>query len=630
MFSQNADAGLVVINQNDDTKTTADFFDKGNREITTEINTLIEQISHPGFDTNLFSTTKKFNSYFNSEKLKLKNIFRIDEDNPTLNIYVLLFTAINEKTKEKEKTNTWLNQLWKEIDFTYSKSEEPDLFFETVERVEAIIYSFSVEEKKFLFISGELERLMGLNKDELFENPLKAFRPIDLEEMKKVKTYLYSLMGGVKGKIELRIIDKHGNIRWIENSSVPVFKNGKVASIDGRIHDITNEYNNRLLLQRSEEKLRSIFETADDLIFILDENGNFVSVNTNGALLLEYTPSEMNGKHIMSFVPNTLKGKIAGSFSEILKKESAKKYEWTFISKYGKKVLLEMRVKPVYEKNSIVGIVGFGRDISYFEENRDKIDELNGKLIEANRLIALERDRARHKISVLEELNRLKNEFVSSISHELRTPLASIIGFAETIASDNDMPDSMRSEFNSIILTEAKRLANLINDVLDISKIERGSITLNKKKFDLIEVLNPVIQSFIKKANEKSLFFTYELPSEEVFIHGDKERIEQIFENVIDNAVKFNHEKGRIAVFARVMNKDVEIIVSDTGVGIPKKDLPFIFQKFYKVSRPGTETPGTGLGLSIVKQIVDLHKGFVTIISEEKQGTTVVIKLPKL
>ncbi len=630
-FTLRAEAGLLVLNRENENRVAADYFEE--KENSYKLNPVIEVLSNPAVDLKFISSARQFNNNFKFESLKLKHLISVEDNYGEKELFVLLFSFTGKTKKNVSKPNeeivsSWISELWSEL--SSLQSGETELLLKTVNRVEAIIYSYSVKKKKFKFITGDLERLTNLKKNELYENPLKSFRVIAPPEFSKVKPYVQSLFGGVKGRLEVKITDKYGNEKWIENYSIPVFENGRVVSIDGRIHDITNEYNNRLLLQRSESKLRSIFETADDLIFILDGNGNFTSVNSSGALLLEYIPAEMIGRHIMDFVPNNLKSQIALSFAEILKKETSKKCEWTFLSKLGKKILLEMRVQPVYEKNVMVGVVGFGRDISYFEENRDKIDELNGKLIEANRLIALERDRARHKISVLEELNRLKNEFVSSISHELRTPLASIIGFAETIESDKDMPESMRSEFNSIILNEAKRLANLINDVLDISKIERGSITLNKTKFNLAEVLDPVIKIFNKKANEKSIFFSYELPNEEVMILGDKERIEQIFENIIDNAVKFTFEKGRIAVYARVMNKDVEIIVSDTGAGIPKKDLPFIFQKFYKVNRPGTETPGTGLGLAIAKQIVDLHKGFITIISEEKQGTTVVIKLPKL
>jgi signal transduction histidine kinase len=218
---------------------------------------------------------------------------------------------------------------------------------------------------------------------------------------------------------------------------------------------------------------------------------------------------------------------------------------------------------------------------------------------------------------------------VSNISHELRTPLASIIGFSETISSDLNMPDNMRNEFNEIILNEGKRLAKLINEMLDISRLEGGRIELSESDFDIIKLLEEVIESNREALETKEIILTKELPAEPVIIKGDKEKISKVLNNILNNSVKFTPLKGRIIISALGLYKEIEITISDTGIGIPEKDIPYIFQKFYRVSRPGTEIPGTGLGLVFVKQIVDLHKGFISIQSEVNKGTTVILKLPK-
>jgi Signal transduction histidine kinase len=274
-------------------------------------------------------------------------------------------------------------------------------------------------------------------------------------------------------------------------------------------------------------------------------------------------------------------------------------------------------------------MLGIGRNITQRRFYEDKMKDLNSKLVEANRLISIERDRAKQKISVLEELNRLKNEFVSNISHELRTPLASIIGFSETISSDPAMPDETRNEFIEIILSEGKRLARLINDILDLSKIEGGKIELAKNNNDVIKILHEAIEANQKTAELKNLAFTYDMPEDEVILFCDRERILQVFNNVISNAIKFTEEKGRVKIIVQNFYKELEVIISDTGVGIPAKDIPHIFDKFFRVERPGTEIAGTGLGLVFVKQIVDSHNGLVTVQSEVNKGTTFVIKLPK-
>ena len=381
--------------------------------------------------------------------------------------------------------------------------------------------------------------------------------------------------------------------------------------------------------ESSESRLRNLIETAEDLIFSLDNYGNFLSVNNNGALSLDYKPEEIMGKHFLEFVDEDDKVEVAKSFQEALKAENVTTFEVSFMSKFGKKIIFEINGHFLSNKDQVTGLLGIGRNITQRRNYEDKMKELNSKLIEANRLISIERDRAKQQISVLEELNRLKNEFVSNISHELRTPLASIIGFSETIFLDPEMPEDTRNEFVGIILREGKRLAKLINDILDLSKIEGGKIELKKSEHDVMKLLMEAIEANQKAAEQKNIAFTYDIPQEEVILFCDRERIFQVFNNLINNAIKFTDNKGRVKIIAQNFYKEVEIIISDTGIGIPSKEIPLIFGKFYRVPRPGTEIEGTGLGLVFVKQIVDSHNGLVTVKSEDGKGATFVIKLPK-
>jgi two-component system phosphate regulon sensor histidine kinase PhoR len=143
-------------------------------------------------------------------------------------------------------------------------------------------------------------------------------------------------------------------------------------------------------------------------------------------------------------------------------------------------------------------------------------------------------------------------------------------------------------------------------------------------------MLNELIEVFSKSAQAKGIILSSEIPEVEIFIDADKERISQTIGRLLSNAIKFTNESGRVKVIAKNLFKEIEIIISDTGIGIPEKDLPYIFQKFYRVNRPGTEIPGTGLGLVFVKQIVNLHRGFITVQSDAGKGTTFAIKLPKI
>lgn len=522
----------------------------------------------------------------------------------------LLLSALDEKSIESQKFEKHLSR--------------------TISFLDVIIFSSTPDGKNYFFITDAIEKVIGISKDDVINHPIKVIKMINPDDYIKVREFILSIRKGIAKTVEYRIINNVGDELYLKHSAFPIYEKDVLTRIDGIIFDITKEKANLILLQKSEERLRTLFETADDLIFVLDFKGNFVSVNSNGALSLEYLPDELIGNHFLNFISDEDKTEVVKSFQQILKSDRIVSFNVTFVSKYGKSNVFEINARSTFNNEKVEGMLGIGRDITERILEQEKTKELNNKFIEANRLIAIERDRAKQKISVLEELNRLKNEFVSNISHELRTPLASIIGFSETIDSDHEMPESMKIEFNQIILNEAKRLSKLINDVLDISKIEAGKITLHKVEFDVILLLKNVVNRLVPKAEAKDVVLSFEIPSEEVLLHLDKERIEQVFENLINNAIKFTPEGGRVAVFAQGFYKEFEVIISDTGIGIPKKDLPFIFQKFYRVSRPGSEIPGTGLGLALVKQIIDLHKGLITVQSEEEKGTTFIIKLPKI
>jgi len=187
----------------------------------------------------------------------------------------------------------------------------------------------------------------------------------------------------------------------------------------------------------------------------------------------------------------------------------------------------------------------------------------------------------------------------------------------------------MRNEFNLIILNEGKRLAKLINDVLDLSRMETGRIAINKSKVNIVKLLRRMIDNNKTLIDSKNLILTFEAPYDEITIEVDEERLLQALDSLIENSIKFTNEGGRIKVILNNLYREIEIVITDTGIGIPEKDLPFLFQKFYTVNRPDSDISGAGMGLVFVKQIVDLHKGLINIQSEPNKGTSVLIKLLK-
>ncbi len=381
------------------------------------------------------------------------------------------------------------------------------------------------------------------------------------------------------------------------------------------------------ILENTPDEIKSLIELSDDLVFQLDISGNIKSINKNGALILDYGVSELSDKYFIEFFKPTSRPLILKALQEAINENKITTFEAGISGKYGDEFAFKFRVKAITEDEEVKGLIGIGRNLAFIKKLEVKISELSEKLKETKRIIAIERSRGQQKISLLEELNRMKAEFISNISHEFRTPLASIIGFSESISSDPAMIPEHQKEFNEIILAEGKRLAKLINDVLDLTRFEKGEIDLDKTRFNCISLIEKVTDKFADDFKKKELNLTKELPDEEVFVYGDKEKLAQVFYSLLENAVKFTGRGGRISIFAHALYKEFEVIITDTGIGIAKKDLPYIFQKYFRDNKSIEQPNEKGLGLVFVKHIVDLHKGSISIQSEVNEGTTVIVKL---
>lgn len=223
----------------------------------------------------------------------------------------------------------------------------------------------------------------------------------------------------------------------------------------------------------------------------------------------------------------------------------------------------------------------------------------------------------------------MKNEFISSVSHELRTPLTAIKGWAETIDSDNDAETTRKGI--RVIVSETERLSQMVEELLDFSRMQNGRFTLQMDTMDVLAELEDAILIYTEKAKHEDIKIDYNAPEMLPFIYGDKNRIRQVFINIIDNAIKYSNPQNSpsiVRVTAIQENEDyIHIAVQDNGFGISASDLPKIKTKFYKANHTKR---GSGIGLAVADEIISMHKGKLDISSEENKGTTVHILLPIL
>ena len=383
-------------------------------------------------------------------------------------------------------------------------------------------------------------------------------------------------------------------------------KDKKIARIDYK--DLRHKY--RLLSY--------LMDNIPDVIYFKDKKKKLVLVNKAHAKGLGAKPEDVVGKTDFDFFPKDR--------AEMMTKDDI------YVMRTGKSIIdkVERATRPDGidnyvsttkipmrdEKGKVVGLIGITRDIT----RRMQFDRLKK-----------EKARIQRKLEALEDTDKLKSEFISAVSHELRTPLGIIkqlvmLIFEETVGSINDKQKEVLGKAGNNI----ERLKNLIDELLDISRIERNRLKLHYSLVDLNDLLKDSSGFFKKLAQDKGIDLSYSLPKNDISLFIDADRINQVVSNLINNAIKFTEEDGRIKIELKVLETKVRIGVIDTGIGISKKDLPHVFNKFMQISKiAGAERKGVGLGLSIVKELVEKHRGEVWVESKVGVGSKFYFTLPR-
>jgi signal transduction histidine kinase len=275
----------------------------------------------------------------------------------------------------------------------------------------------------------------------------------------------------------------------------------------------------------------------------------------------------------------------------------------------------------------LLGIVG---DVSESLRLREELDLKNRiledgelELKEANQRLSEDSEKMREMNERLRELQSVKDNFLSSVSHELRTPLTSIRSFSEILLENEDAEDEVKREFISIINKESERLTRLVNDVLDLAKIEAGQMRFETEPVDFNMLSREVVRALAPLAQENGITVESRLPPELPPVLGDRDRLHQVLTNLLSNALKFSHRDTVVVLSGRANDEAmVEFCIEDRGPGIPKEELARIFDKFRQVGDTLTEKPaGTGLGLAICREIITLHGGRVWVQSKTGQGS---------
>jgi len=262
----------------------------------------------------------------------------------------------------------------------------------------------------------------------------------------------------------------------------------------------------------------------------------------------------------------------------------------------------------------------------YKNQNEIKLGgSLSGLENEIQQLFA----KGQNDLENMKKLEVARSEFLGNVSHELRTPIFAIQGYVETLLNGAVNDTKVNIGFLEKVNHHALNLSSLLNDLIDISMIESGQMKMSFRYFPIGEYLEGIINDFSQMAHEKGLEIVYKPVRSDLLLFGDKDRLRQVFVNLFTNAIKYT-EKGKVELVVEEKEKTAQITVKDTGIGIPKEDLPRIFERFYRVDKVRSrEIGGTGLGLAIVKHIIEAHGSKVTVDSIVGYGSEFSFRLKK-
>jgi two-component system phosphate regulon sensor histidine kinase PhoR len=337
------------------------------------------------------------------------------------------------------------------------------------------------------------------------------------------------------------------------------------------------------------QQLIAILESMAEAIIVVDKTSRIISVNPTTEKIFNILKQEAEGKNFLEVIRNN---DIVDIINNVLTNGKFESSELSLVWPVQK--IFQIDASPIFEKNTVSGC-----------------------------LLVI------HDITEIRRLETMRRDFVANVSHELKTPLTSIKGFVETLL-EGAWEDKVNSRhFLQIIQDHANRLDALVNDLLGLSYLESKGVSLGKEEVHFKNLVDGVLSGFKSQLKKRSISAKNDLSSD-LSLRVNKDKIAQVFTNLLDNAIKFNQEKGSIKIYSQDLENKIKIIVEDSGIGIPAKDISRIFERFYRVDKARSrELGGTGLGLSIVKHIIELHGGSVGVESTEGLGSKFWLILSK-
>jgi PAS domain S-box-containing protein len=352
---------------------------------------------------------------------------------------------------------------------------------------------------------------------------------------------------------------------------------------------------------------RSLIESNIDPLITTDPRGMISDINHQMELLTGRTRDELIGAPFKSCFTEPQRAEEA--ITRVLHEGKVRNYELTALARDGRQTVVSFNATTFHDRDRrLQGVFAAARDVTERKHFEHALQETNGELQAAR--------------EAAEKANRAKSEFLSSMSHELRTPLNAVLGFAQLMASEVPPPSARQQRSIDQILKGGWYLLRLINEILDLSMIEAGKVTMSQESMSINDVLQDCKGMIEPQASKRGIAMDFPKRDEIFYVHGDRTRIKQVMINLLSNAIKYNGIGGTVSVECAGTGKDrVRVSVSDTGAGLPPDQLEQLFQPFNRLGQHDSGEEGTGIGLVVTKQLVELMGGEIGVDSVVGKGT---------
>lgn len=565
---------------------------------------------YPGHKDDL--QKKDFNSIVAPLVLRGEAIGAIEFFSSSLNESHL--TIINNFTKSLTKSIANII-LYQEI----KKSE--DRYWNLFDNAYNSLIIFNKVRKAFVEANSKACHLTEYTRDEFQQ--ISYLNLFSREERKRIEELAEK---DERKIIETEIITKNGEKKFVELAITPTKINYELLF---SFNDITAKKIAEEKCRELDELNRRILDTAPISIVVLENSGKIITANNYAKSVLSLSEKNLFTANLLTTEEISKNEILKNLYKKLLAKGESFHYEdlayWS--NKEKREKHFNIVAVPLLNKDQrIEGAISMAIDNTDAVINKEKLKELNRHLEEKVKR------RTEQLALINEELGKileLKQKFISDASHELRTPLTVIQGNLDLTTQELQNSHHRIPKIYKLIGKEIEHMTSILSDLTMLTNADANTEKLKYEKIDLGLLAQAVEQSLRVLAQMKNITLTTKDPAEPIIIKGDESKLEKVLLNLVRNAIKYTDKNGQIDIWIAKNDGEVTINIKDTGIGIPEKDLPYIFERFYRVDKARSRNEGgTGLGLSIAKWIVEAHGGRISVVSEAGKGSTFTVHLP--